>query len=286
MAEHWPADATPHGIVALYGALFVTGLCALTAIGFYLLPRGQDWAARTAHLMRRPWDLRDVALVVVTLLLLQALILSLMWVLRRWGRYELFDTPYAWVVMHSIALHWAALLCIGLALRRKGEFWSNAFGASMAQPWWKRIGQAVWIYAATMPVLMTLTIAYQWWLESTGYTPAPQDVIQLFTELDRGLMYAYFIFLAVVLAPVSEELLFRGMLLPALAKRYGLLAAVLVHTVLFALLHLHIPSLLPLCILSVTLSLAYLYTGSIAVPILIHMIFNAVSLLAMVLLTA
>ncbi len=284
--SHLPADAATQGVIALYAALFVTGLCALCGIGLYLLPRGHYWPPKAEQLRHRPWRVGDVALIVATLVLLQAIALTAMLVLRRWGRFAVVDSQQAWIIIHSIALHWSALACVGWAIHLKRVSWAHAFGAFQRRPWWIRVGQACCIYAATMPLLMVLTIAYQWWLEATGYTPTPQDVVLLFSELERGWMYAYFIFLAIVLAPVSEELLFRGILLPALAKRFGLCAAILVQTALFALLHLHIPSLIPLLVLSVTLSLAYLYTASIFVPIIMHMIFNAISLLAMVLLAA
>jgi membrane protease YdiL (CAAX protease family) len=40
----------------------------------------------------------------------------------------------------------------------------------------------------------------------------------------------------------------------------------------------HLPSLLPLFVLSMWLCLGYAYGGSIVVPVVMHMLFNAVNL--------
>ena len=82
----------------------------------------------------------------------------------------------------------------------------------------------------------------------------------------------------IVLAPVSEELLFRGIGLPLLIRRIGVWPAVCLLSLFFAALHLHIPSLIPLFLIGAAFSLAYLYTGAIAVPIAMHVIFNAVNI--------
>ena len=74
-----------------------------------------------------------------------------------------------------------------------------------------------------------------------------------------------------------EEILFRGMLLPALAKRFGVTAAVVVIALVFAAIHAHVPSLVPLFILSASLSLAYIGTGSLAASIIMHAVFNGIT---------
>jgi membrane protease YdiL (CAAX protease family) len=84
--------------------------------------------------------------------------------------------------------------------------------------------------------------------------------------------------LAAVLAPVFEECLFRGILLPLLARRLGTGAAVLLSSVAFASIHFHLPSLVPLCVVAVGFSLGYLYAGSLWVPIVMHALFNGVNL--------
>ena len=84
--------------------------------------------------------------------------------------------------------------------------------------------------------------------------------------------------MGVALAPVAEELFFRGLALPLLARRIGVAPAVAAVSGVFALLHFHVPSLAPLFVIGSAFSVAYLATGSLAVPIAMHAVFNAVNL--------
>ena len=70
-------------------------------------------------------------------------------------------------------------------------------------------------------------------------TPPPEDKEFLFDLFLRGggWSIAFFFVLAVGMAPVLEEMLFRGLLLPALMRRLGFFRSALLVTVLFTALH-------------------------------------------------
>jgi membrane protease YdiL (CAAX protease family) len=82
------------------------------------------------------------------------------------------------------------------------------------------------------------------------------------------------------LAPLAEELFFRGMLYPLLRRRLGPAAAISINAGLFALAH-FIPILLP-GLFIIGLALAYLRerSGSIWPCVLYHVIQNSIALLA------
>jgi membrane protease YdiL (CAAX protease family) len=62
-------------------------------------------------------------------------------------------------------------------------------------------------------------------------------------------------------------------------KRYaGGLPALIFSGVSFALIHLHVPSLLPLFLLACVLTFAYELSGSLLVPMAMHALFNSVTL--------
>lgn len=77
-----------------------------------------------------------------------------------------------------------------------------------------------------------------------------------------------------VIAPVFEELLFRGLILQTL-KRYGNVFAILVTSLLFALLHGNLPQAVPVFALSIVISYVVLKTGSILPGIAMHFLNNA-----------
>jgi membrane protease YdiL (CAAX protease family) len=85
---------------------------------------------------------------------------------------------------------------------------------------------------------------------------------------------------AVLIAPTVEEFVFRGILFRALLRHRRFAYAALLSGAYFALVHLHAPSFLPLLALSAAFSAGYAATGSILTPIVMHALFNAVSLLA------
>lgn len=89
--------------------------------------------------------------------------------------------------------------------------------------------------------------------------------------------------LAVIVgAPLSEELLFRGFLLSALARtRLGFVGASLVSTVLWGLLHVQysVAGMISVILLGLTFCWLLWRTGSLWVPIVCHAIYNGLVLL-------
>ena len=86
---------------------------------------------------------------------------------------------------------------------------------------------------------------------------------------------------AVVLAPLAEELFFRGLLQSTLRNYLPPWGAIVVSSVLFALVHIAaIRDVLPLLPLAVVLGYAYERHGRLTGPIVIHALFNAIMLTA------
>ena len=81
----------------------------------------------------------------------------------------------------------------------------------------------------------------------------------------------------IALAPVAEELLFRGILYPTLKQNGHPRLAWVVTSVVFALIHHNLMALLPLTFLAVILTLLYEFTGNLIAPITTHSLFNAVN---------
>lgn len=109
-----------------------------------------------------------------------------------------------------------------------------------------------------------------------------QAQIEMFLEQGRGgLFFISFVLAAVVIAPVLEEFLFRGFLYPVLRQRIGMHAAVIGNSLLFALVHANLAGFLGLFVLSCGLTLSYEFSKSIWTPILIHGLFNLISVVAL-----
>ena len=89
---------------------------------------------------------------------------------------------------------------------------------------------------------------------------------------------------AVVLAPLFEETIFRGALLPVLAAKLGPLVGALVSGLLFAMAHISVGELAPLTVLGVGLGLVRLRSGRLWPSVLMHGLWNAVTFLNLLLL--
>ena len=82
----------------------------------------------------------------------------------------------------------------------------------------------------------------------------------------------------VVVAPVAEEIFFRGIVYNAWLREYGPRRALIGSAILFALIHGSIFVLLPIFGLGVALALLYRYTGSLPAAMVMHAGFNGITL--------
>lgn len=113
----------------------------------------------------------------------------------------------------------------------------------------------------------------------SGPEASPQPLVQFFTAPSTALYDRILVALtAIVVAPLTEELVFRGYFYGVLRRFGGRWPALILSATLFAAIHAHIPSLLPLLILAVALTLVYEQTGSLWAPILMHACFNTTTI--------
>lgn len=82
----------------------------------------------------------------------------------------------------------------------------------------------------------------------------------------------------IVVAPVAEEIFFRGIVYNAWLREFGVRRAVIGSAVLFALIHGSIFVILPIFALGVGLALLYRRTGSLPASIAMHATFNGITL--------
>ncbi len=78
----------------------------------------------------------------------------------------------------------------------------------------------------------------------------------------------------VILAPFVEEIVFRGVLLPALHDRRGKAAAIAVSSAAFAIMHLAPASIPPIALLAVILGMSFVRSRTLWMPIAVHGFFN------------
>lgn len=92
----------------------------------------------------------------------------------------------------------------------------------------------------------------------------------------RGELFLTFVAL-VVIAPITEEIVFRGLLLPAYARWFGIVPAVLITSVMFALLHPPLSAMITIGVFALFLAGIYVRTQSLWPAILLHSAKNLVA---------
>lgn len=108
------------------------------------------------------------------------------------------------------------------------------------------------------------------------FTPELQPVAQLMIEAEDYKDFLFFLFIGAFLAPVGEELYFRGVVYPAFKSKMGITAAMILSGCFFAILHFDIVRFIPLAIGGFGLAYIYERTSSIFAPIIAHSTWNAV----------
>ena len=117
-------------------------------------------------------------------------------------------------------------------------------------------------------------IKYNQWVASLVDGDPTQEMVKVLQQASDPAVLGLTAVVAVVGAPISEEVIFRGYIYPAVKRLGGMWFSVLFSAVLFAAVHLNLHALLPLFVLGIILAVSYEMSGSLWMPIAIHLVFN------------
>lgn len=131
-----------------------------------------------------------------------------------------------------------------------------------------------------LPVMLVTAALWERTLQFAGLPVERQDLIAMFANAESPWLLIIMITLAVVIAPLTEEFVFRAGLFRFLRTRIPRWLAFVAPALFFACLHVNwstlqgLSSLAPLAVLAVLFSLAYERTGQIGTAIVAHALFN------------
>jgi membrane protease YdiL (CAAX protease family) len=111
--------------------------------------------------------------------------------------------------------------------------------------------------------------------------PERQDILTRFPRTPTGV--ALLVLLAVVAAPLFEELFFRGFLFRGLTNSWGWVLGAAASSAAFGAAHAQLTIFVPLFALGFALCWVYKRTGSLWTAIAFHALFNAISVVVWVL---
>ena len=110
-------------------------------------------------------------------------------------------------------------------------------------------------------------------MDALGMDPQPQAAEQAIELVEPWLV----IIAVVVVAPIAEEVFFRGVVFNALLREAGPRWAFIGSSALFAVIHLSLVAVVPLFLLGLAFAWIYQRTQNLLAPIAMHAVVNAVS---------
>jgi membrane protease YdiL (CAAX protease family) len=206
-------------------------------------------------------------------------------VLTAWAQHlagALTGTPSVLqMVIAMVSLQGAAIVLVTLFLKEQGSSWREGFGFS------NHTGRAILIGIVVVGLFIPIGYLLQAVIGKaveyfTHDRVAQQEVVKTIHETSPGLHRLVLGILTLVLAPLGEETLFRGILYTATRQAGFPRTALWLTSIVFAGFHINFatgilsqtPVLVPLFILGLTLAILYEKTDNLLAPMAAHIAFN------------
>jgi membrane protease YdiL (CAAX protease family) len=176
-----------------------------------------------------------------------------------------------------------ALVSIGLFLFVAAFLWFrgrnlNSLASFSRLGFGRTVTTGVVLILAAYPLIFVADLLTQRFF---GGSSSTQAIVELFNNSQTLRQRALIIILAVAIAPMVEEFVFRFFLYGVIKRYLGRSVGLATNSLLFAAVHAHLPSAAPLFILGVCFTIAYEWSGSILVSMTMHALFNSFTLTAL-----
>lgn len=230
-------------------------------------------------LSARPWKPEAVIRLFLALFLGLALVGLAGALVNQWGQsVSPLTRLLAFELGGTMVFQVAALVLVSWFLRESQMTWGSAFGITR-----RGVGRAVafgaWAGVLVFPLNAGLLWISQRFLEWVGVTPEVQATVEAVRNVEPTGLKLLVALMPVVMAPLVEEVLFRGILYPTI-KQAGFPRIALWGTaVLFAMAHANLMTFLPLFCFALVLTFLYERTDNLLTPIVTHSLFNAANFL-------
>jgi membrane protease YdiL (CAAX protease family) len=280
--------AAENALLKLTAIVILPVLGGLIGIGLLIFTFAQWVIKRRAALLARnaevrwatPWDGETILQVfVVGFFLVGQLVIPLLW------QFLPLPNPNGnvrlealYILLRYILLASGSLLVLYLSIKQFLPIGEDWFRFRLFDGWllWGIGG-----YCAVIPIFIVVSlINQQLWQGQGGSNPLLQTVL----ESQDNVALLIFFSTAAIAAPLFEEFLFRGFLLPSLTRYLPVWGSILVSSFLFAAVHLSLSEVLPLTVLGIVLGVVYTRSRNLLAPMLLHSLWNSGTLLSLFLL--
>lgn len=185
------------------------------------------------------------------------------------------DSDFGNILLGTLCLQGATWLLIPFFLRQHQLGWREAFGfrgPKIKHILWLTVGFVIIFF-----IVLLLQGASIQVMKMLGRPPKDEGAVLLLLNAKSWWTIAYLGVVTIVLAPVAEEFIFRGVLFPFIKQHGFLRLAWFGVSALFALIHANLPTFVPLFVLALALTWLYNKTDNLLAPITAHALFNAIN---------
>lgn len=180
-----------------------------------------------------------------------------------------------YTLVYYITMASSALLVLFFSIRSHRPLPDNWFRYRLQSNWplWGIGG-----YLVALPLMLGVSLVnQQFWQGQGGSNP----LLQIVLEENDPLALGMFLFTAAIAAPIFEETLFRGFLLPSLTRYLPTGGAIALSSLIFAVAHLSFSEVLPLTALGAVLGFVYVRSQNLLAPILLHCLWNSITMIGL-----
>lgn len=160
-------------------------------------------------------------------------------------------------------------------LREHQTTWAEAFG------WCRNQGRALWMGVVAiclfLPVGGLLKYAATFVLDALEIETKEQLALIALRNAASPMQLVAMGITTILLAPIAEEILFRGVLYTYIKQSGYPRLALWGTTILFGAIHFNLTALIPLCVLALIFVWLYEQTDNLLAPIVAHISFNAIN---------
>ncbi|OGV69021.1 MAG: hypothetical protein A2283_23145 [Lentisphaerae bacterium RIFOXYA12_FULL_48_11] len=282
MLETFDIDALPlHQalLVFLADPLILACIAIDLLMVISLIKNPPDWKSRTARLNFRSWSVSEAEAIILASVMFILAVKALIPAFYDVGAIDQKNLETFLLLGQTFIFQMPVIILIIVLLTRKGRIKTGILGYAPADIL-SSFKKGFIFCLGAMPVVGMTSLIQNHFLIKAGFTNEPQYVIELFNTPGPLWLKSYLVFTTIIMAPITEEFIFRGIGTSAFADKIGIKGTVFLLSIAFGAIHLNLYSFGPLCIIAMSFSIAYIYSGSLLVPVFMHSIFNTLNLVA------
>lgn len=266
------------GVLPLAG-----GLVGVILLGFWIYQHLQQWFTRS-DIESLPWGWLTIwEVMVVWFAAFFAISLVVMPLVRQLIPVPFFQTTALGQALYALITYLVMMVAgfsiLVICLRPFGD-----------RPWkwlqWQQGSRAIlWAvqgYFVALPLVLATSLLSQRLLPNQG---GGNPLLEIILQSRDYTTFALLFFMVAVLAPIFEEVLFRGFLFSSLVQGMVPWQAMALTGVIFAVAHLNLADVLPLTVLGTILSYVYWRSQNLASVMLLHGFWNTGSFIGLLLLS-